>query len=392
MRRLYYLLLLLLFISVLNIVYGETIGPGVDPLDPSSNFVYIGNGVYSVYPKGDLYIEFQLPYTGNYDFFLGWGIYENPTGGLLFQLKDLNGNIIAQKYVSLEGQDIEFHTDYLFTVNLAAGTYRLWIRLVRTSEASFSGTLKLLGYPVDKDASTTYYYDPLMKTWVTFDYDIGWYAYYYSEGGGEYKKPVFIINSIQFTDKVYLSIELGNFKPNSAITIGYVDTSRGTAQAPYREYVTTVNVDSYGNWSGVISVGSVKAGDYLIAIGYDQYDNYVEIMSQIFNETLVPPGWLDIVYTYLTAIVSAIRFVYAVVSGVIPYIGVFYFLALLGAFFTCIKEVSLSPLYDFFYKQYTALISFVNLAIKIAEKIYQAGKTIVEWLVRIATFIAALLG
>ena len=115
-------------------------------------------------------------------------------------------------------------------------------------------------------------------------------------------------------------------------------------------------------------------------------------MSQIFNETLVPPGWLDIIYTYLTAIISAIQFVYAVVSGVIPYIGVFYFLALLGAFFSCIKEVSLSPLYDFFYKQYTALISFVNLAIKIAEKIYQAGKTIVEWLVRIATFIAALLG
>ncbi len=381
-----YLVLLLLLPLILSgiIVAGSTsqIGPGIDTSRSDAEWYQFGPLTYDMYPLGDIYIEFNAPVNATYTFYIGWGTVEQHAKGYIqFELTDTGNNYIKDVTVTfMDG--VEFHTEELFTLYLTAGTYRLWIK------PSFEdGSLQLLSYDSGSDPSVSWYNHP-QYGWIQLR-DLAWYALYSSESGSTPTTPqpgAYYSDIWNDADYVYVKITIWNWKNGSTITVmrydeildTYTDTQEFTVQNISRQVLIArfkrVN-------------GGPYSGDYIYIQGYDLNGNYYAMRLQRFNITMAPKGWLDEIKEWFNALYSYAGLAFATVSAIIPYAGVFYMLALAGSFFQCIKEMSISPLFEFFYKQYSMLVSLANFAIKIAEVVYKGFKALAQ---AIITIIASL--
>ncbi|MCD6196615.1 MAG: hypothetical protein J7J82_07520 [Staphylothermus sp.] len=390
MKPYYSLLLVLLFtLSFTAIIYADTsqIGPGIDTSKGSA--LYFGPQTYDMYPLGDIYIEFNAPVNATYTFYIGWGTVEQHAKGYIqFELTDNNNNYIKDITITFS-DGVEFHTEELFSVYLAKGTYKLWIK------PSFEdGSLMLWGYDASTDPSVSYYNHP-QYGWTQLE-DLAWYALYSTSGGGgsggapttPCPRAVYDPESIWSDDKyVYVKITIWNWKNGTTITVYRYDEILDTYTDKQEFTVEYVGKQTIIAKFSRIN-GGEESGDYIYISGYDLNGNFYSTRLEPFNVTVTPKGWLDIVMEWFQALYSYAGLAFATVKAIIPYAGVFYFLALLGSFIQCIKDVSIQPLFDFFYKQYSMLMGLASLTIKIAEKVYNGIKMIAQ---AIITAIASLI-
>ncbi|MEM4004471.1 MAG: hypothetical protein QXM43_02415 [Desulfurococcaceae archaeon] len=309
-----------------------------------------------------------------------------PYGVVRFYLQRDN-EILAERTFTIYGEE-EFTTRQLFTVNVTKGTYTLGIQLLPRDTDGFIGKLVLLGYGADADPSVTYYYHIFAEGWVRGEYDIAWFAACgYSSEPPPQANAKFIVRDVMIADnKVNVSFTLENFKPNSEVEIYYANLygmTAGGMQLVEYYFVTKVQVDESGNYSGYVLLDKVSEEDWLEARGYDLYSNYVVVQSARFNVTLKLGDWLSVATQIFRALFSYMYLAFSVIMSLIPYAVVFYMLAFLGVVFKCMHQMSILPLFDFFYRQYVMLVNLAQLIIKIAEKIYEAGRTLVDWLIKL---------
>ena len=281
---------------------------------------------------------------------------------------------MAEKVIEITGF-VQLHSEYLFSVYLEADwTYRLWVIVSGVDQTVeigkvYNGTgeerfSKLIVHKLN--AQPEY-------QWQESEYNIRWYATY-NEQSPESGIPVpsAILISTTVSDKIYFVVEFKDWLPNSDVDIYLVHYGE-------RKHITTITVDSNGYAKETIVVDhDIPIGDVLYAEGYDKAGNLIQVKIFEANETLVTTSWVDQALQWFNALYHYAGLIFTTVVAVIPYAGVFYGLALIGAFMQCLKELSISPLYDFFYKQYSALIGLANLTIKIAEKVYQGIKAVFE--------------
>ncbi|MEM1832597.1 MAG: hypothetical protein QXJ97_13835, partial [Desulfurococcaceae archaeon] len=226
-------------------------------------------------------------------------------------------------------------------------------------------------YPKDSDPSVSYYYDSNFNMWVDLSRDIAFYAV--SDENNTYTPPSFTY-SVFIDEKVCFRIEAFNFKPNSDLTVRFSSD-------------VVVRTDQNGRFSGVVCFNTAHPGDYLLIAGYDTLGNLVVLRTSELNITFASPSWLDTVASIFNALVSYVHLAFSVVVSLIPYAGVFYMLAFLGVVFKCMQQMSILPLFDFFYRQYVILVNLAQLMIKIAEKVYEASRTLIDWLIKLIDMI-----
>ncbi len=392
MKPYYILLLVFLLISLSTMIsYADTsqIGPGVDTQRNGAEWYYFGPLSYDMYPFGNIYIEFQAPVNATYTFYIGWGtVEEHASGYIQFEITDSNNNYIKDTTITFS-DGVEFHTEQLFSVYLTKGTYRLWIK------PHFSdGSLMLLGYDSSTDPSSSYYNHP-QYGWIQLR-DLAWYALYSNDNGGSSSNPVqtpspravYDPSSIWSDDKyVYVKITIWNWKNGTTITIARYDEILDTYTDTQEFAVEYVGKQTIIAKFKRINGGEF-GGDYIYISGYDLNGNSYSMRLEPFNITVTPKSWLDQVKEWFEELYSYAGLAFVTVKSIIPYAGIFYFLALIGSFIQCLKETSIQPLFDFFYKQYSMLLGLANLAIKIAEKVYQGFKIIAQ---AIITIIASLI-
>lgn len=386
MKPYYFSLLVLLLISLSTMIsYADTsqIGPGVDTQRSGAEWYYFGPMTYDMYPFGDIYIEFQAPANATYTFYIGWGTVEQHAKGYIqFELTDANDNYIKDVTITFS-DGVAFHTEQLFTVYLTKGTYKLWIK------PSFEdGSLMLLSYDSSTDPSTSYYKHP-QNGWIQLR-DLAWYALYSSSSSSSpgsssssstqvpSPKAVYDPNDIWSDNEyVYVKITIWNWKNGTTITIARYDQILGT-YTDQQEF----KVENTGKQTIIAKFkrinGGQYGGDYILVTGYDLNGNYYSTRLEPFNVTVTPKGWLEEIKEWFKALYSYAGLAFVTVKAIVPYAGIFYLLALVGAMFQCMKELSIQPLFDFFYKQYSMLVGLANIAIKIAEKVYSGLKMIAQ--------------
>ena len=367
MKRLYStLLLLLLAIGSSDIVFSAEYGSGIDPNNP--DFIkYLTNE--------HLAIVFNLT-SGSYDFYLMIGAYtDNPDASastLYIELREggLDGFVVEQISVNLSS----FTVVKIFSnITLSSNTYALVITPQGFNSDLFYyiGAYRSNTYPGDSYV----YYD----NWYLLDKDI---AYSIQPSGGYEYPSVSILSVSVLSDHVEIKVELNNWKPYSNVTL-YPVLIYSTIDKALDD-PTIVQVDDNGYAIAVVKTTLSYSDAVIKAIGYDADGNSIVVYSsQQIGVDFKPGSPLDQIFAWFNALYVYAGLIFATVQAVIPYAGVFYMLALVGSIFTCIKEMSITPLFDFFYKQYTALMSLASLSLKIAEKIYEGSKTIIDWLIRI---------
>ncbi len=382
-------LLLLLLILPGILVTGSTtttqIGPGVDTQRSDAQWYYFGPMTYDMYPLGDIYIEFHVPANGTYTFYIGWGTVEQHASGYIqFELTDNNNNYIKDTTITFS-DGVEFHTEQLFSVYLTKGTYRLWIK------PHFNGSLMLLSYDPSTDPSNSYYNHP-QNGWIQLR-DLAWYALYDNSAGSgstgttSIPEPRAVYNPNDIwsdSNYVYVKITIWNWKNGTTITIYRYDEILDTYTDKQQFIVQNTGKQTIIAKFKRIN-GGEYSGDYIYIQGYDLNGNYYSMRLERFNVTVAPKGWLDELKEWFQALYSYAGLAFATVKAIVPYAGIFYMLALTGVLFQCIKELSITPLFDFFYKQYTMLVSLANFAIKIAQIIYNGFKALAQAIISIIT-------
>ncbi|MEL9999960.1 MAG: hypothetical protein QXY82_01360 [Desulfurococcaceae archaeon] len=390
-------LMILLFLLLQTVrVCANAIGPGIDL--SSGTLISVAEDGTGYWHTDHIRIEFSVDFQALCTFYSGYGAMPSPSsppyGVVKFYLQRDN-EIVAERTFTIYGMEY-FATRQLFTVNVTPGTYTLGIQLLPRDADSFIGRLELLGYGADTDPSVTYYYHIFAEGWVQGEYDIAWQAIcgYYSsqpQPPPSQAKAEFIVRDVRIADnKVNVSFTLENFKPNSEVEIYYADLygmTAGGMQLVEYYFITKVQVNEDGNYSGYVLLDKVSEEDWLEARGYDLYSNYVIVQSTRFNVTLKPGDWLSVAMQIFRALFSYMYLAFSVVVSLIPYAGLFYMLAFLGVVFKCMHQMSVLPLFDFFYRQYVILVNLAQLIIKIAEKIYEAGRTLVDWLIKLVDMI-----
>jgi len=377
-------LAVIILLSLASMVFSGSIGPGIDT--STGEQVWFGVQAYAHYPPGELYIEFTTPEPGNYTFYIGWGTVDQGSGWIRFRLTDINNNYIKDVTIPVTEQ-VTFHTEKLFSVVLQGNTtYRLWIDM-----EYLECTLMLWAYDKNSDPSVVYYNHP-QYGWVEFA-DLAWYAVYTTT---EYpptqpiQEPIASLKD-RYVDKdgIHLVIELMNWKPNSTVSI-YIQR---LGYSTYDEIAEAV-VDNYGYGLKEIVLDYINEGDKLLATGYDQNGNYYSTYIIKFNESLIPPaspGWWDTVLGWFNTLYTYAGLIYSAVLSALPYAAAFWCLGLAGAVIKSVEECSLAPLFDYLYKNYQLLTSLASLAIKVAEKAYQATNTIINIFSKIVGVIKALI-
>lgn len=378
----YYIILslLMLCISLSSCISSSyQIGPGVDT--SRGQQISFGPMPYNAYPFGDIYIEFYAPANATYTFYIAWGTVEDYGQGYIqFELTDINDTYIKDVVITFS-EGVYFHTEQLFTVVLSEGTYKLWIK------PEFNdGTLMLWGYDNDEDSSTTYYMHPDYG-WIEI-VDIAWYAVYSTEHSPSPGQPRAVITDIWHEqENVYVEIVIWNWRNGTEVTVARYDEIDDVIRDTQTFIVQNVSEQTI-----IASFHEVKEGDYIVISGYDVNNNFYMLRLERFNKTIapMPKTLIDTILEWFNTIYSFSHLVFAVVVSVLPYAGTFYLLALLGAFFECLRRLSINPFFDFFYRQYSILVAIASLALKIAEKAYQATKTIVDIFIKILQFLLPL--
>jgi len=366
-RHLYSLLLLSLLLTTISIVSAGSIGPGIDTSEGTQ--ITFGYEAYAMYDPGDIYIEFTAPASDTYSFYIGWGTAEESGGYIQFVLTDGDNNYIKDVAIAVDGH-VTFHTEYLFDAHLTAGqTYRLWIKM-----DNLIGTLMLWAYDKDKDPSVTMYNHP-QYGWFEIA-DIAWYAEYSSTSTPNNIPQARILDVWADGNGVHVRIKIWNWKNGTEIAVGRYDHINNIVMSIQTFYVSSTPTQEI-----IATFDRINEGDKIYISGYDLNGNYYSAYISRINATYVKPSWLDIVKQWFDALIAYSGLAFATVQAIIPYAGAFYFLTLLGSFFQCLRTLSLTPLFDFFYKQYSTLVSLASLAIKIAEKMYEGLKILGQFLV-----------
>lgn len=384
-------LILLFFITASLIVQAQTIGPGVDP--SRGTFIKVAEDGTGYWHTNHIRIMFNSNMTGLCSFYSAFATisnYQAPAyGAVRFYLEE-NGNVVNERIFIVHG-DIEFSTVHLFDVYVQQGDYVLGIQLLPRGTAGFIGSMILLGYSHNTDPSVTEYYHIFADSWIQGEYDVGFYAVCGSGGSDSpptpiSRTPALRILSIKTAgNKVNVTIEVSGFRPNSDVHIYYADLWGAIqgAELVDRYKVATITVDSNGSYVGSIYLDAVSEEDWLEAHGYDVNGNFVVVRGVRFNTTLKPGDWVSVAVQVFQALFSYLYLAYTIVINLIPYAGLLYLITLINVFFKCMNEMSLLPLFEYFYKQYQMLSVLAELMITIAEKVYHAGKTIIDWIIEI---------
>ncbi|MEM4847007.1 MAG: hypothetical protein QW794_04535 [Thermosphaera sp.] len=386
------LALIALIIQLSTVAASSSIGPGVDP--SKGTLISVAEDGTGYWHTNHIRIEFNVDFQATCTFYSGYGAmsshFSPPYGVVRFYLEH-NNETLAERTFTIYG-DEAFSTHQLFTVNLTPGAYTLGIQLLPRDANHFIGRLILLGYDANADPSVTYYYHVFAEGWVQGEYDIAWFAACSdSSEPPSQANAKFIIRDVKIADnKVNVTFILENFRPNSEVEIYYADLygmTAGGMQLVEYYFVTKVQIGNDGKYSGYVLLDKVSEEDWLEARGYDIYGNYVVVRSERFNVTLKPGDWLSIATQIFRALFSYMHLAFSVVVSLIPYAGVFYMLTFLGVVFKCIHQMSILPLFDFFYRQYVILVNIAQLMIKIAEKVYEASRTLIDWLIKLIDMI-----
>ncbi|WFO75580.1 hypothetical protein J4526_01450 [Desulfurococcaceae archaeon MEX13E-LK6-19] len=366
--------LILLLILQYHIVVeaGSTIGPGINTSEswtaPNDINVWTVEAVFTTSSDQYGYYNFYIALKNDYDSKDHWVYVE--------LIDDSTGSTIASNNITVPGGTGLTSYLVLENVSITANTvYRLRIVLDKM--------IGIMLYTEDKDPSIHLFINGVQHD----EYELAFLGVPVDIVAPS-PEAILLSHTETINDDgviVRLELELKNWKPSSEVEIHLEES--------WYSDMAIVTVDENGSWNGTIifRVKMIEEGTKIYVRGYDQNGVYHRIEIIVYNETLVPPTWLDLVRQYVQAIISYASLIFTVVVAVIPYAGSLWVLALLSSIIACIKEWSIKPLFDFFYKNYTALISLANLLLKVAEKLYQGAKFLIDILTRIAETIIMLI-
>lgn len=386
MKKIMIALFVLTLILAIAVHGSIVIGPGIN----SNTFTTISSKQYAAeYYTDRVQVEFNITQSYMCRFYSGFGVIAVsdllPEGAIRFYLWSIDRrSVIADTSYRIYGPE-GFKQVYLFTANLTPGAYILGIEIVSYGE--FHGAIQLALFPDSADPSITRYYSLDDYTLKNLNYDIGWQAVCYTEDELVPEPRLVIKEVVPYGDKALVSFELFDFKPNTPVDIIYASAVYVEGeQTARRANITRVYTNNTGYYSGTIILNYVEKGDWLEAWGYDRSGTYIIVRSTEFEVT-IKSSWLDVAFRIFNALFSYMHLAFSVVISLIPYASVFYMLSFIGVVIKCMNEVSILPLFDYFYRQYQILVNLSQLIIKIAEKLYEGTKTLIEWIIKIVDVI-----
>ena len=116
----------------------------------------------------------------------------------------------------------------------------------------------------------------------------------------------------------------------------------------------------------VVNVTNIKPGE--VWYHYKHYDRPSELAKYVRAKK----RWWDILWEGLSILfemLTGLRFVVDLVSAMLPYAGAVWTLWMFSAFMKALKELSIEPIVDFFYKNYQIVRGIVSAVTQIVLKI-----------------------